>query len=356
MKIKLKYLFFGWIFSVSQFNSNAQRIDQVGDKFGLVDNQNKEIIPAEYDLIYRLELPNYETHFYVLKMGDKFGFYDHGSGIKSEIIYDEITNDKRQYFQLKKGELLGFMAEYEQGKFKPIEPQFEYLIRDEFADLLFFKADPLSAYKMSNRRLICCKDKLWGVISLQSGEMDIPNKYKDLIKYDRDYHYYYVKEKNTYNVTIINPKNGKEFWFDYEVKAKIIDSSLHVSSKYITPSKFKIFDFYSGEEQFSFTGESYKVNSSYVNRNILQLIEEVEFKKPNGNLESRYHWIWYSLKSKQEILYAELSFKEELYLNEENGEMNIYIKNTHRSAYKKIGTIEGTFIKWIKKAYIRPLK
>ncbi|MFY7944398.1 MAG: hypothetical protein ACOVNZ_07430 [Crocinitomicaceae bacterium] len=353
MKIRLKFLILAWIFSISSFNSNAQRIDQVGDKFGLVDNQNKEIIPAEYDLIYRLELPNYETHFYVLKKGDKFGFYDHGSKIKSETIYDEITNEKIQYFQLKRGKLLGFMAEYEQGKFKPIEPQFEYLIRDEFADPVLFMADPLSAYKMSNRRLICCKDNLWGVISLQSGEMDIPNKYKYLIQYDRDYQYYYVKEKNTYNVTIINPKNGKEFWFDYEVKAKIIDSSLHVTSKYISPSKFKIFDFYSGEEQFSFTGESYKVNSSYVNRNILQLIEEVEFKKPNGNLESRYNWIWFSLKSKQEILYAELSFKEQLYLNEENGEMNIYIKNTHRSSYKKIGTIEGTFIKWINKTYVR---
>jgi hypothetical protein len=32
---------------------HAQRIDQVGDKFGIVDNQNKEIIPAEFDLIYR---------------------------------------------------------------------------------------------------------------------------------------------------------------------------------------------------------------------------------------------------------------------------------------------------------------
>ena len=66
MKIRLKFLILAWIFSISSFNSNAQRIDQVGDKFGLVDNQNKEIIPAEYDLIYRLELPNYETHFYVL--------------------------------------------------------------------------------------------------------------------------------------------------------------------------------------------------------------------------------------------------------------------------------------------------
>jgi hypothetical protein len=70
---------------------HAQRIDQVGDKFGIVDNQNKEIIPAEFDLIYRLEIIRNETHFYVLQKGNKFGFYDHGSGIKSEIIYDEIS-------------------------------------------------------------------------------------------------------------------------------------------------------------------------------------------------------------------------------------------------------------------------
>jgi hypothetical protein len=353
MKNRLKYLFVAWIFSVSQFNSNAQRIDQVGDKFGLVDNQNKEIIPVEYDLIYRLELSKNETHFYVLKKGDKFGFYDHGSGIKSELIYDEITNDKRQYIQLKTGKLLGFMAEYEPGKFKPIEPQFEELIRDEFADPVLFMADPLSSYKMSNRRLICSKDKLWGVVSMQSGEMDIPNKYKYLIQYNRDNHYYYVKEKNTYNITIINPKNGREFWFDYEVKADVIDSTLHVSSRYITPSKFKIYDFYTGEEQFNFTGESHLVKFSYVNKNILQLIEEIEIRKPNRNIESRYHWIWFSLKSKQEILYVDLNFKEELYVDKKDKEMAVYIKNKHNNSYKKIGIIEGTFIKWMKKEYSR---
>jgi len=93
-----------------------------------------------------------------------------------------------------------------------------------------------------------------------------------------------------------------------------------------------------------------------VNKNILQLVEEVEFRKPNGNLESRYNWIWFSLKSNQEILFAELNFKEELYLNEEGGETIVYIKNTLRSSYKKIGIIEGTFIKWLNKSYTRPNK
>lgn len=335
---------------------HAQRIDQVGDRFGIVDNQNKEIIPAEFDLIYRLEIIRNETHFYVLQKGNKFGFYDHGSGIKSEIIYDEITCKDRQLFVLKKGNLLGFMAEYEPGKFKPIEPQFEYLSEDEFPARVILHMDRYSPYQQANRYLICQRDGLWGVIFSNTGEMVIPTKYKYPIDYEKDEQYFYVKEKNTYNITIINPKNGKEFWFDYEVKASVIDSSLHVTSKYINPSKFKIFNFYTGEEQFTFTGETYKVKFSYVNRNILQLVEEYEIKKPNGNLESRYHWIWFSLKSNQEILFADLNFKEVLYTNEDEGEMVIYIKNTHRSSYKRIGIIEGTFIKWLKKSYTRPLK
>lgn len=334
----------------------AQRIDQVGDKFGLVDNKNKEIIPAEFDLIYRLELPRNETHFYVLKKGDKMGFYDHGSGNKSELIYDAITVNERHFFELKRGKLYGFLAEYETGKFKAVEPQFDYLKKDEIADPVLFQMDQSSPYKQSNRRLICKKDGFWGVISLNTGEMIIPNKYKDALQYDLDERFYYFREKNSYNTTIINPANGKEFFFNYEIDADVIDSTIHVTSKYTLPYQFKVYDFYSGDEQFSFSGKSYKVKFSYVNKNILQLIEEVEVTKPNGNSESRYHWIWFSLKSKQEILYADLNFKEELYLNEENGEMNIYIKNTHRSSYKKIGIIEGTFIKWMKKAYERPMK
>ena len=344
------------ILCLKMLGLQAQRIDQVGDKFGLVDNQNKEIIPAEFDLIYRLELPRNETHFYVLKKGDKLGFYDHGSGNKSEIIYDAIKVNEKQYFELKTGKLFGFMAEYEAGKFKAIEPQFEYLKKDEISDPVLFQMDQLSQNKRSNRRIIFKKDGFWGVISLNTGEIVIPNKYKDALYYNNDEHYYYVKEKNTYNITIINPANGKEFFFNYEVVADVIDSTIHVTSKFTSPYQFKIYDFYSGKEQFNFSGETYKVKFSYVNKNILQLIEEVEITKPNGNLESRYHWIWFSLKSKQEILYADLSFKDELYLNEENSEMNIYIKNTHRSSYKKIGIIEGTFIKWLKKAYIRTLK
>ncbi len=335
---------------------HAQRIDQVGDKFGIVDNQNKEILPAVFDLIYRLELHSHETFFYVLKKDNKFGFYEHGSGFKSEIVYDEIINKDKQFFQLRKGNLLGFMAEYSMGKFKAIEPQFEYLIKDEFKDPVLFLMDAASAYKQSNKHLICKKDGMWGVISMNSGEMIIPFKFKEMINYNKYDHYYYVKEKNSYNTTIINPKNGREFWFDYELNANIIDSTVHVTSKYSTPSKFKIFNFFTGEEQFSFTGESYKVKFSYVNKNILQLVEEVEFRKPNGNLESRYNWIWFSLKSNQEILFADLNFKEELYLNEEYGETIVYIRNTLRSSYKRIGIIEGTFIKWLKRSYTRPIK
>lgn len=356
MKIRLKFLILAWIISLSLFNSNAQRIDQVGDKFGLVDNQNKEIISAEYDSIYRLELPRNETHFYVLRKGDKFGFYDHGSGSKSDILYDAITVNQKHFFELKRGKLFGFMAEYEPGKFKAVEPQFEYLKKDESYDPVLFMADQSSQYKKSNRRLICRKFGFWGVISLNTGEMIIPNKYTDALQYDSDERFYYFREKNSYNTTIINPANGREFFFNYEIDADVIDSTLNVTSKYTLPSQFKIYDYFTGEEQFKFTGEAFKVKFSYVNKNILQLKEEVEITKPNGNSETRYHWIWFSLKSKQEILYADLNFKEELYLNEENGEMNIYIKNTHRSKYKKIGIIEGTFIKWLKKTYDRPLK
>ncbi len=351
--MKIKYFVFTFILCMNLSFIFAQRIDQVGDKFGIVDRQNKEIVAAEYDSIYRLELSKNETHFYVLKNGDKYGFYDFGSGIKSELIYDEITGSKRQFVQLKTGKLYGFMAEYEPGKFKPIEPQFEYLIKDEIADPVLSMMDPLSQNKMSYRGLICKKDGLWGVVSMQNGQIDIPFKYKDMIQYNKDERYYYVKEKNTYNITIINPANGREFWFGHEIKADVIDSTLHVTSRFISPSKFKIYDFFSGEEQFSFTGESHQLKFNYVNRNILQLIEEIEIRKPNGNGESRYNWIWFSLKSKQEILYAELSFKEELYVDKKDGEMTIYIKNTHRSSYNKIGNIEGTFIKWFKKEYSR---
>ena len=198
------------------------------EKYGLIDFDGRQIIPAEYDDIYVLE--GIEKNIIIEKDGKKglvlsstgeiiinpdyteittlTDNYENGYIVKNEEDkYGIISIDKKvifesQYDEIKKVFGNGYYVVKKEGKLLVVNSKEEVKLEKGFD----------SVEKIEGNNLFIIKDDKYGVISIEGKEI-IPADYEDLKPAISDF-YYIAKKDGKYG--IITSENSTKIEFEYE--------------------------------------------------------------------------------------------------------------------------------------------
>lgn len=77
-------------FNFSGFSKSRYQIFKAENKFGVIDNKNKLVIPAEYDFIQEI----YATGEFIVKKNNKYGVINADNQIRLELKYDSYQHSK----------------------------------------------------------------------------------------------------------------------------------------------------------------------------------------------------------------------------------------------------------------------
>lgn len=169
-------------------------IAELNDKFGLVDNNNKVVVPIIYDEFVFFE------HFIKVKKDNKYGLITENNDIIKPPIYDDIASLSDSH-----GDSIGMI--FTKGNQQQLTNQFGRVLND-FSDYRFIN-DKL--YGLDNISVIK-KDGKYGLFSLKDKKVIIPPIYEDV--FDR-----------IYNNSILAQLDGKKVLIDTSGKTLIDDLS-----------------------------------------------------------------------------------------------------------------------------------
>jgi len=176
------------------------------DKIGVISvAQNKTIVPIEFDEVYEY----YDRNFLV-KIGDKVGLIDVDGNYVTEIDYDFIkrsfTENSQVLFPSRNG-LYSLVDKDGKLKYKDEIKSFSYILNDNYQILAYHSNLPQIAIENAKGK--------FGVLNEQSGEIEIPMIYDEIIqKFDSEKSMYFIVRKGK-SVGVINQNNETIVPFNY---------------------------------------------------------------------------------------------------------------------------------------------
>ena len=307
--------------------TEAGIIYQKNGKFGLLNPQEKNSLPAEYDAIKTYGYNNYESPikgstvklvksplpFFALKKNNLFGLADAQGKIVAPVQYDEVTYEiGRNYYLLNKNKLKGLYL-----------PQNTPLFLDAVYNALY------PSY--TNNAIVAIKDGKYGLLD-KSGKVMLPFEYESIMDYNTDR--FLVKKNGRQgmvgskgNVLIpieyndISSFGGFNFSDYYFVKKDNLYGIMKANGQVILPVKFT----WVGDYGQMIVGELNKKWSLYDEQGFLLTPEPIDYLARNYGSYPVYYMVKdgkYGLINSNGKILEKIQFKSLDYLYDEDGMRN----------------------------------
>ncbi len=126
----------------------------VGNKWGMISNNNETVIPFQYDKISR-DGEMGDSLFFATLSNDKWGILDENGKVETTALFDEISLEKNGFYQYKKGRCLGVL-----------DSNFQLLFEDTCSRLISLKGSEF-LYK---------RDTVWKVMDVLTKEQKVVSR------------------------------------------------------------------------------------------------------------------------------------------------------------------------------------
>lgn len=127
---------------------------QSAGKWGFMDRQGQLVVPPQYDFIYSDILSQPAQGLFVFQQGEKMGVYQSYEGEIIPALYDQIQIGEKGYFEI-----------WEDGNIGLLDPDGQLLLEPEFKELLRLDS---GLYKVK-------QDSMWGIWSSHNGHIIPPS-------------------------------------------------------------------------------------------------------------------------------------------------------------------------------------